>query len=200
MTRKTTRTQKSGTTTRRRPRKKAKPSRLNRFRSLFIKLCVTGLAVLIMALAWVDAIVTEKFDGKKWQIPAKVYAQPVDLYEGRKLNPEVLQQQLKRQGYQPVRDVRRPGTFSRQGNNYVIYSRGFHFPDGAEPSRKVSVGFNGARIVSLKSGNGRELPILRLDPQLIGGIYPSSYEDRLLVRTSQTPDYLIPALLGCRRP
>ncbi|MGY0219789.1 penicillin-binding protein 1B [Endozoicomonadaceae bacterium StTr2] len=196
MTRKPTRSKKNKTTSRKRSGKAAKPSFFHRFRSTLIKLAITGLAVLMMLLAWVDAIITEKFDGRKWQIPAKVYASPLELYEGRQINPDKLQKQLKQQGYQAVSNVRRPGTFSRQGNGYVIYSRGFHFPDGDEMPRKAKVRIAGDKVTSLRDHRGSVLPLLRLDPQLIGGIYPSSYEDRLLIRATQTPKYLIPGLLA----
>ncbi|OED41679.1 penicillin-binding protein 1B [Endozoicomonas sp. (ex Bugula neritina AB1)] len=148
------------------------------------------------AAIYLDASVTRQFEGKKWAIPAKVYARPVELYEGKLIAPDELQAQLKRQGYQAVRTVSRPGTFSRTGNQFVIYSRGFHFPDGSEQPRYAEVSFNGSEVSSLRGRQDHNLPLLRLDPQPIGGIYPASYEDRLLIRISQAPKFLIPGLLA----
>ncbi len=132
---------------------------------------------------------------KKWAIPAKVFARPLELHVGKRILVEDLQSQLQRQGYQAVRDVSRPGTFSRNGNRFVIYSRGFYFPDGVEPSRYVVVNFHNDQIATLTGKKGNSLSLLRLDPQPIGGIYPASYEDRLLIRTAQAPRYLVPGLL-----
>ena len=145
---------------------------------------------------YLDAVITRQFEGKKWAIPAKVYARPVELYQGKLLAPSELQSQLKRQGYQPVRTVSRPGTFSREGNNFVIHSRGFHFPDGPEPPVLASIGFSDDKVISVTHRDKQNIPMIRLDPQPIGGIYPASYEDRLLIRSSQAPKYLIPALLA----
>ena len=167
-----------------------------RWGSLFLKLCLTGSILVAAAAVYLDATVTRQFEGKKWAIPAKVYARPIELYEGKLIAPDELQAQLKRQGYQAVRTVSRPGTFSRNGNQFVIYSRGFHFPDGTEQSRYANVRFTGNEVSILTSQQGSKLPLLRLDPQPIGGIYPASYEDRLLIRSSQAPKYLIPGLLA----
>ena len=145
---------------------------------------------------YLDAVVTRQFEGKKWAIPAKVYARPVELYQGKLIAPSELQSQLKRQGYQPVRTVSRPGTFSRENNKFVIHSRGFHFPDGSESPVFARVEFSGDQVASVTSRDEKNLPLVRLDPQPIGGIYPASYEDRLLIRSSQAPKYLIPALLA----
>ena len=167
-----------------------------RWKSLFFKFCLTGIALLAAFAVYLDAVVTRQFDGKKWAIPAKVYASPVELYQGKLVAPSELQSQLKRQGYQPVRIVSRPGTFSREGNNFVIHSRGFHFPDGSEPPVLARVSFSGNTISSLTNRNRQNIPLVRLDPQPIGGIYPASYEDRLLIRSGQAPKYLIPGLLA----
>ena len=174
-----------------------KPSdRFRRWGILLLKLGICGFAVFMAFVVYLDAVVIQKFEGKKWAIPAKVYARPVELYEGRLLKPDELQAQLRRQGYQPVNTVRRPGTFARSGNEFIIYSRGFHFPDGTESSRYAHVQFNSNQVVSLTNRQQQPLPLLRLDPQPVGGIYPASYEDRLLIRLEQAPKYLVPALMA----
>ena len=152
--------------------------------------------MIAASAVYLDAIVTREFKGKKWAIPAKVYARPVELYQGKLIAPSELQAQLKRQGYQPVRTVSRPGTFSREDNNFAIHSRGFHFPDGSESPVFAKLEFSGNQISSVTSRDNKNLPLVRLDPQPVGGIYPASYEDRLLIRLNQAPKYLIPALLA----
>ncbi|UYM17832.1 penicillin-binding protein 1B [Endozoicomonas euniceicola] len=174
-----------------------KPSdRFRRLGLLLLKLGICGFFIFMAFVVYLDAAVIPKFEGKKWAIPAKVYARPVELYEGRLLKPDELQAQLRRQGYQPVTTVRRPGTFARTGNEFIIYSRGFHFPDGTESSRYAHVRFNVNQVVSLTNRHRQPLPLLRLDPQPVGGIYPASYEDRLLIRLEQAPKHLVPALMA----
>lgn len=161
---------------------------------------LTGIAVagsvLLSYTIQLNKEVTASFEGKKWAIPAQVYARGVELYENKLLAANDLEQQLKRQGYQAVDHVVRPGSFSKQGSQFTIYSRGFDFPEGYEPPTLVKVEFQGERITQLSAENQQPLPLIRLDPQPIGGIYPANYEDRVLIRLPQTPPYLAPALLA----
>ena len=164
--------------------------------SLLLKLGFCGLVALTAWTIYLDAIITTTFDGKKWAIPAKVYAQPVELYEDLVLSPETLQAQLRRQGYQPVERIGRPGTFSRAGSVFEIYVRGFLFPDGLRGAQRIRINFLGDLVSSLKTGGGKNVPVLRFEPQLMGGIYPASYEDRMLVRLNQVPDTLVKGLVA----
>jgi len=47
-----------------------------------LKLSLVGLVVLAGFAVYLDAIVQEKFSGKRWMIPAKVYARPLELFVG----------------------------------------------------------------------------------------------------------------------
>ena len=164
-------------------------------KGLVIKLFFCGLVVLAAWMVYLDSIITTTFDGKKWAIPAKVYARPVELYEGLALTPDILQAQLRRQGYQPVERISRPGTFSRVGSTFEIYTRSFQFPDGPQKSRKIRVRFKGNELLDLESTSGREIAVTRLEPQIMGGIYPASYEDRVLVRLKDVPPALVKGLV-----
>ena len=188
---------------RRKPRKSPKAkSGLRRFLpswSLIFKLGVTGLVVLAAWMIYLDGIITQTFDGKKWAIPAKVYARPIELYDGLTLRADTLQSQLKRQGYQPVQRISRPGTFSRVGNSFEVYVRGFVFPDGPRDAHKIRLAFSGNKISSLISlddeSSGQNISVLRLEPQQMGGIYPASNEDRVLVRLAEVPSAISQGLV-----
>ncbi|CAM3462613.1 penicillin-binding protein 1B [Parendozoicomonas haliclonae] len=189
--RKTTRAKKPA------PKKAVKKTRrwLPSWRLLF-RLALCGLVVLGAWLIYLDAVITSTFDGKKWAIPAKVYAQPVELYEGMTLDPDTLQGQLRRQGYQPVRSISRPGTFSRAGDSFEIYVRGFRFPDGPRDSMALRADFSGNSLRNLQTTSGRDVPVIRLDPQMMGGIYPASHEDRMLVQLKDVPATMVKALVA----
>jgi penicillin-binding protein 1B len=59
----------------------------------------------------------------------------------------------------------------------------------------VVLTFAGAQLATLESA-GASLDLLRLEPLLIGGIYPAHGEDRLLVRLDDVPETLVGALLA----
>ncbi|MCL6417333.1 penicillin-binding protein 1B [Aestuariirhabdus sp. Z084] len=181
----------------RRPRRRAvRTSRFKRFISFVLKVLVAGGVALLFLLAYLDAAVVSRFEGKKWAIPAKVYASPLELYVGAPLSADEVLQQLKLLGYQGVLRVRKSGQVSRQGNRLDVGSRGFRFTDGEEPARRLIVSFASGRVSALRNKAGADVGVVRLEPLLIGGIYPANNEDRLLVNLSQLPKTLIPALLA----
>jgi len=80
------------------------------------------------------------------------------------------------------------------GSQIDVYTRGFQFFEGTEPAQRVNVRFNGEQVASL-SGSA-SLVMARLEPMMIGGIYPAHNEDRILVRLDQSPPYLVDSLVA----
>ncbi|MCP8899100.1 penicillin-binding protein 1B [Gilvimarinus xylanilyticus] len=187
----------------RRRARKQKPNAKRHGRSLFkILLTYAVLAGLIVGGLWVvylDFVVRDKFDGKKWSLPARVYARPLELYEGLALTPNLLERELNALGYRPVESVTRPGYFSRHSagsyTRYRIYSRGFEFWDGRDKALRFDVVLGPSGVASLTT-NDEPLPLVRLEPEQIGGIYPTQAEDRLLVQLSDLPPLLGETLLA----
>ena len=44
------------------------------------------LIAAVVVVAILDRRVTEQFEGRRWTLPARVYAQPIDLYVGQQLS------------------------------------------------------------------------------------------------------------------
>ena len=59
---------------------------LNKWLSWALKLGLVGLVLLAGFAIYLDAVVQEKFSGRRWTIPAKVYARPLELFNGLKLS------------------------------------------------------------------------------------------------------------------
>ena len=151
-----------------------------------------GLGVWVVQL---DSVVREKFEGRRWALPAWVFARPLDLYVGQKLDPKDLERELKDLGYKWRNDVSRPGSYQKSGQNFAIYARAFRFTDSARDAKKIIVRFSGGTIVSLRDGNNKNLSLFRMDPVKIGGVYPKHNEDRRLVKLEQVPETLIKSLV-----
>ncbi len=161
-----------------------------------------GVIALLFVL-WVlylNGVVREKFEGKKWSVPARVYARPLELYEGVSLPPELFEQELLALGYRPVERISGPGQYARrfEGNTrrYDVYSRGFAFWDADEPARHFRMTLESGQVTRLWSADGSPLPLMRLEPEEIGGIFPAHGEDRLLVRLEDLPPLLGETLLA----
>lgn len=163
----------------------------------FTLLAVAGAGGLGLYAMHLDDIVRTKFEGKRWALPARVYARPLELYAGRVLTPEALVGELQRLKYRQTAVVDRPGTFSRDGDRVQLYTQGFRFWDGAERSAWLEILFDDGRIESIETlDEGPEIALTRLDPALIASIYPTHNEDRVLLSRDQLPALLVKTLLA----
>jgi len=172
------------------------------FKKYWPHLLVVILVPILVFGLWVlqlDHQITTQFEGRRWTLPARVYAQPLELYAGQSLSANELQTELQRLGYQPVQQVTRSGSFQRlsdktHGDRINLVSRPFRFMDENRGEQVLSVSFKDDHIDKLWDGKGQDVPIFRLDPLLIGSIFPIHGEDRIIVTPQEVPP-LLPAAL-----
>ncbi|MEQ8262103.1 penicillin-binding protein 1B [Pseudohaliea sp.] len=167
---------------------------MTKTRRPLLKLAIVLLVLAGVGVVMLDARITATFSDRMWALPAKVYARPLELFVGAPLSAEDLAWELELLGYRPVNSARAPGQYSRNGSVFDIYTRGFAFPSEREPARGVRLVLSGGRVSALVSGS-EDVPLMRLDPLQIGGIYPSHGEDRILVRLNDVPETLVAGLL-----
>ncbi|MGC8102246.1 penicillin-binding protein 1B [Metapseudomonas otitidis] len=179
-----------------RSRKKPRSSGLRRLFGWAFKLSLVGLVVLAGFAVYLDAIVQEKFSGKRWTVPAKVYARPLELFVGLKLAKDDFLKELDALGYRRESASNGPGSVSVAGSTVELNTRGFQFYEGAEPARLIKVRFSGDYVAGLSQGSGANLAVARLEPLLIGGLYPAHHEDRILIKLDQAPPYLVDTLVA----
>ncbi|SHN07586.1 penicillin-binding protein 1B [Pseudomonas punonensis] len=161
-----------------------------------IKLGLVGLVLFAGFAVYLDAIVQEKFSGKRWTVPAKVYARPLELFVGQKLAKDDLLKEVDALGYRRESAATGPGAVAVSGSNVSLYSRGFQFYESAEQAQQVNVRFSGDYVASLTKADGKDLAVARLEPMLIGGLYPAHQEDRVLIKLDQVPAYLVETLVA----
>jgi len=166
-----------------------------RTRHIFLKLFLAALVAGGLLLVYLDAKITSTFVDKMWELPAKVYARPLELFVGARLQPDDLAYELEVLGYRKVTKTTGPGQVARNRGRFEIYTRGFEFPGEKEPARRLLVELGGQRVQELTVG-GRDIDLMRLDPVQIGGIYPLHGEDRVLVRLGDVPPTLRDGLLA----
>ena len=160
----------------------------------FAVLALLLLVAAIAVVAVLDRRVTQQFEGRRWTLPARVYAQPIDLYAGQQLSAQRFADELERLGYLAAAKPDRPGTYQRRGDQVSVYVREFRFADGPQPTRALRIGFAGNSIASIADAKGGDVPVVRLDPLLIGSIFPMHGEDRIVVAPNEVPLLLPEAL------
>src|SRR5882757_7587594 len=103
---------------------------------------VGSVVMLLLAVTlWViklDRQIISQFEGRRWTLPARVYAQPLELYAGQLLSADELQTELERLGYQHVTQVTRSGSFERTEQRIDLISRTFQFADETRTQQTLS--------------------------------------------------------------
>jgi len=166
------------------------------------KLLWSGVALLLgVTLAagtlwylYLDHLVSRQFEGRRWTLPAHVFASPLELYAGLALSEADVEHELQRLQYRRVERLERPGTYRRQGTRLDVALRPAVFADESRPAFILTVLCGPTSIQGLRDSSARQLPLVRLEPLLIGSIFPIHGEDRIIVTPSEVPP-LLPAAL-----
>jgi penicillin-binding protein 1B len=176
----------------------AKRPRQARFRRLLWRGALAALLIFIAGVAsyvyYLDRSVTLQFQGRRWTLPAQVYAAPLELYVGAPLSMAELSAELARLQYRAAQKLDRPGTYRRQNDRVDVALRATRFADETRPAQVLSVVAGAHSIEALQDATGKDIPILRLDPLLIGSIFPTHGEDRIIVTPAEVPALLPEAL------
>ncbi|MDH5225866.1 MAG: penicillin-binding protein 1B [Gammaproteobacteria bacterium] len=175
-------------------RRKLKPALRRKLQRGFAILALLGLLAVIVLVAVLDRRVTQQFEGRRWTLPARVYAQPLELYVGQDLSSVRFAEALTRLGYIQRTPVDRPGTYRRKGETVEVYVREFRFSDDKQAAQKLKLSFDGDVVTALTNASGTDVPVYRLDPVLIGSIFPIHGEDRIIVSPAEVPALLPEAL------
>lgn len=181
----------------------SKPSSSSRLQTVKTALTLLAmLAVLLIAVgggAYVmrlDGVVREKFEGKRWAIPARVYARPLVLAPGEALNPARLARELTLLNYRVQPGAEQPGSYQQAGDTWYVHTRGFAFSDERVPPQLLRLKLTDDHLATLASTLPTQGGSVRLEPMVIGGIYPTQNEDRILIQLKEAPPHLIDALLA----
>ena len=153
-----------------------------------------GLVALSAYVAWLDFRIRDAFEGKRWAVPARVFARPLELTPGAPLTADAIEAELKLAGYRRVRSAFRPASFERDGGQVRLVTREFRFLDRAAPSRRITVSVSGGRIAAVEA-DGEPHSRVRVDPAEIARIYPAHREDRVLLRLGDVPAAFLAILL-----
>ena len=163
-----------------------------------------GLVVLFVAVLYgsrMSGEVRERFDGRKWSVPSRVYSDSLLLYPGQRLPLTQLTTRLDRMGYRAVAgSPKAQGTYRRKGRTVSVYLRAVDSPVVQRPAMKVRIDFSGRRSTAIKSmrdlKKNESLPLLELEPEELMQVFGDSHESRQLVSVDRVPTALVDAVLA----
>jgi penicillin-binding protein 1B len=162
---------------------------------LSLLVCGISLGLLVPWVLYLNYQVTTEFEGRKWDLPSRVYARSLELYPGALITPADLRLELEHSGYRRQDRVGGPGTYAVAGKTFEIHRRAFRFHDGPEEARRVRVELSAGQVGAIRDVDGAQARgPTRLDPAEIASIYPLQKEDRTLVHIEDVPPLLIMGL------
>ena len=160
-----------------------------------LKLYGIAFLCLISWLIYLDAQVRFKFEGKRWALPAEVYARSLEIYNDKPLNLGNLEQELKLLNFRKTKYPNSPGSYAIKGSQVELYSQKHQSSQGLQAAAHIRFSLQGDVVQNLQALDQSKLDLYNLPPLKIGGIYPRIKEQRELLPYQSFPPELITALL-----
>lgn len=161
-----------------------------------VKLGIVMAILLGIYGVYLAGKISDRLDGKVWDLPAAVYGRTVNLEPGMDYSLNEMVKLLEGMQYRKVTKITRAGEFSVTGNTIQMLRRPFDFPDSKEGQINARLTFGSSGLEKIENvDNGREFGFFRLDPKLITMMQSANGEQRLFLARSGFPDELVKALL-----
>jgi penicillin-binding protein 1B len=146
----------------------------------------------------IEAQVANKFSGRRWNLPSRIYSSPFVLFPGVHAERSALLERLSRLGYVRVDGPpRRPGDYRlMEGRALELSLRGD--PASTDGAKRVRLQLDeeGRVVRMVAEENGEELSVLELPGEPLAGIYDRVWESRRLVSVPEVPSLLVQAILA----
>src|SRR5580765_1701196 len=92
---------------------------------------LAGVAVFLAFALYLDLRVTSEFEGRRFSLPARIYARPIELHAGLRIRQADVEEELRLVGYQQG-ERETPGWYVKDQNRLDLSVRPFVFWDGAQ--------------------------------------------------------------------
>jgi penicillin-binding protein 1B len=164
---------------------------------LLIPVVFCGLVGAAYVYVQFSQMIILGFEGKRWSLSSKVYAEPESLYPGLRLRLENLQASLERLGYRSVQTLTNQGQYRIHAGHVDIALRAFRYPYRHEPARTIRVTFRRPVVQEIRDLQGDQpISVVDLEPQLVSEFFAPEREKRQLVKIGEIPPHLIQAVIA----
>jgi len=171
------------------------------FSAFKLGICTVLLLTGVLALytLYVSGQVQERFAGRRWSIPSKVYSDTTLLYPGQPATAALLQSKLKSLKYRSSKHLPdAPGEYRMPSRNTLEISlRPLTVPGRKRPGFPVRITLADGHIQSIRDLlNDQPLYTLEIEPEEIMLFFGSRHERRELIALDSIPMHLIHAVLA----
>jgi penicillin-binding protein 1B len=161
------------------------------------------LAVLmvggIFLYCWhLSSQIDQRFSGRRWHIPSKVFSDTTLLYPGQQINRTLFIQKLRRLGYRQVdRNPRNKGELYTSASVVKLFLHDLTLLSRHREGVPVRIRFSENRIKSIAHLNtGEPMPILEIEPEEVMLFFGPDREQRRLISIDEVPQHVIDAVLA----
>ncbi len=181
---------------------------MSRIRGFVVGICWWGFnlgfvfALLVILLGGyyaytVTGPLVERFEGKRWKVPSRVFSDTLTLLPGLSVDEIGLVDRLKRLNYrQTDGEPAEEGEYRATESRIDIFLRDFRYPWENAKGYKLRVEVGGGIIEKLVDISGDELPSAEIEPELIARFFGDQQEDRDLVRVEEVSEHLKNAIVA----
>lgn len=160
---------------------------------------IAGVILAFFAyLFYLKVIITTKIEGKKWNLPSKVYSAPFGLYPGQMIGGSHLVERLNRLGYRLNQgELKGKGEYTFEGSQIVISLHDFPYPGEPFKGFPLKLGLDQGKILKMsRLDTGEEIYFQELEPELIAGFFENSWEERTLRKLNEIPPVLVRSIVA----
>jgi len=156
-----------------------------------------ALALLIPLTIPFEALVRAHLNDDMFGAPTRFYASPWLVRPGMEISRSAIEEHLARIGYSRTRtSTVGLGEYRLSSREWIIGRRPFRPFGQHDVGGVVSMRLSySGRVSRISNADGRSLPYLAIEPELLGSHYGRNREDRLPVQLSEVPQHLIDAVL-----
>lgn len=172
---------------------------LRAHRGAFLLLVVLPLVGPLAIAAYIQVLVSSRFEGRRWSLPSRLYSDALPLAPALRYPLPTLDAKLRRLGYRPVEtDPKAPGEYQPlpAEGRLVVYLRDFDYALRPFTGFPVEIRWSGDTITALRRPDGPALARIAIEPEVIGTIYDQQMEDRTVVPLSAISPRLVEAVIA----
>ena len=155
-------------------------------------------ALALPSLRGLDALVVDKFNGRRWDFPSRIYSDAALIYPGLDLTAAGVPPRLTRLGYHAVSGAAplSKGDWRRDAAGIDLFLHDFAYPGEPIADRQVHLDLHGDVVTAMRDvASGEELYALMLEPEVVGGLYDTTWEERREVKLADLPPLLTRAVI-----
>ena len=159
-----------------------------------------GFGAGVVAAAWllqIDREVVSRFEGRRFDVPSRVFSAPLIVYPGTEWQRVDLRGWLRRLGYrdQPEGGELRPGRYDWRPGTLRVHLRAFDHPQRPEPARELIFHLADGLIEKIEDPrSGDPAGVVVLEPEPVSAFLGEDRQQRDLVELGSVPRHLVQAV------